>query len=61
VTFIEGFGWMVDQRIDESLNSPIVLSSEMRQLLSAVIFGGFELFPATGPKRLDEAKKRDRR
>ena len=37
---------MVERAMHKALNSPTPLSWEMTQLLSAVIFGGFELFPA---------------
>lgn len=45
---------MVETAFQKALNSPTSLSWEMTQLLYLVIFGGYKLFPATGPKRRDE-------
>jgi len=54
VTLFEQFHTSVERAFQKAFNSETTLSPEMMRLLASVIFGGYELFPGTGPRNLDE-------
>lgn len=61
MTLFENFHVSVDSALHRALHAEKPLSWEMKRILVAVIYGGYELFPAkAGGVRVGEVPEHDR-